>query len=196
MKKAVFCSCAVALLTIGASAQAAILLTVDITDPLVVKITATGEAPSVSNSSVGLSSGITLLGLFADPVSTQSDSSMPLQELFANGASSPYTTVSMLNYVAGSRESSYDLNFYGIGGGQNFTLGVAAFSGTAEISWYLSDVTFRAVGSTGNIVLGYSNSSGGGVVIGQYQVIPEPSALVLAGLVPFVGMARFFRRRA
>lgn len=185
-----FLSASILFLSLQAAVQAEILLTVDISDPMAVRFTAT-EAASSATGLANISSGITLLGLFFNQYAN-GDIALAEQTLFANGASLPYATASVVYYQLEGIGRGYDLNLYGAPLSYQFVQGAQAFTGEALLTFYAAAPDFASVGTIGDIVLGYSQSNGKGTVIGQFQVIPEPSSLMLLAFSPFlIGFARW-----
>jgi hypothetical protein len=167
--------------TATAQGQLPVLLMVDNTDPSNVLISATGAAPAV-NGSVGVISGVTLMGLFGGA-----------------GINLPITTVVGGNLAGGGSAFAYnrggnafgtlsanDLNIWVTGGSgnQNFNVANPAFVGVMTGNY--AGATFN---DSGEIRLGDTIS---GVVLGQWRLIPTPGALALFGVA---GMAATRRRR-
>ncbi|RYD46746.1 MAG: lysophospholipid acyltransferase family protein [Verrucomicrobiaceae bacterium] len=119
-------------------------------------------------------------------------------------ASAPHRYSGLATFEFDNNSSSFgagnDLGVYMNGGGaqpnsQVYTTGVQALKG--ESVWNLSalGIAIPASGTTGNITSGYlfaSSGGGHGIVLGQYQVIPEPSAVALGALA---AGGLFLRRR-
>lgn len=191
MKLTTFLATAVAL---TGAAQAAVLITVDITNPAAVVFTArAGNSQGVSEDTLN-SDGVTLLGFFSTHTVMPFSPFVTGSTLTVAGSGLAYNSKSSSSFVNNSLDRR-DLNlvvitFEGEGTAtQNFQTNVNAFTGSATGDDF-SGLNFSAIGSTGNIVSGYSsNFPTHGVVIGQWQIIPEPSTALLGG-VALLGLAR------
>jgi PEP-CTERM motif len=176
------------LLSVGA-AQAQILLTVDISNPSAVTFTATGAAPAISANVGSYANGIDLLTFFIDDAGISNTFSDPFSTLTtADASTGPALTDAAVDNFS---PLSVDLSIFKFnsGAGMTFTKGQPAFLGTLTLN--LSAEPIPAGLATGNILAGYSQG-GPQVVIGQWEVVPEPStwALFLGGL----GLLAFLRR--
>lgn len=182
---------AAAMLVTASAADAAVLLTVDIADPLAVSITATGAASSEDVTGF-IGNGFTLLGLVNGPVST---APALASDLTAAGSTQPLqfryvTTGAGLNLFFASNES-YDLDTTS-----------AAFTGSATFD--LTGYTLATAGSTGDIRPGDGDFSPLGAVIGSYEVVnstaaiplPATGALLLLGLAAPAALARRRSRKS
>ena len=155
---------------------AAVVLTVDISDPTNVTLSATGNSPLLDNSSFTTYDGITLLSFFR---SAQSGSvNATSSTLTPNGTSQAYTSVFADN-MSTSGGDRVDLNLYADGGteAQNMSTLVSAFTGSAVVDMSGFSGALPVNGSIGTIHLSFYDSGVGtpGPAIGDYQVIPEPS---------------------
>jgi hypothetical protein len=167
-----------------ASARAAVILTIDVTDPEKVLFTATGAHAQNNDVETSVGQGFTLLGFFNQEVDYDY-TSFDRSNLKSPGASFAYGDL----FVASISGDGRDLNIAGSGFvSQDFSATEAAFTGSARIdlSAWMSTLT---PGTTGDILAGdaFYNT----VVIGQYQIIPEPgtiSLLIGAGLLLAVGL--------
>ena len=172
-------------------ASAAVVLTVDVSNPTVgYTFTTTGAAPSVNDSSATTFDGVTLQGLFAsDFLRLNNVLSGTLSA--AGSAGSPFNVASNTT-VFGLR----NLNFYrDASQPMTFVTTAPAFTGSSFISSssFGADAPFAAVGTIGDITVGnVRTSDGSGATLGQFQIIPEPSSLALLGLG---GVALLRRRR-
>lgn len=175
------------LLALGAlvPVQGAVILTIDITDPRAVLFKATAaHAQNDDIDETNVSQGFTLLGFFNREVDYDF-TSFEDSELYSPGAPFAYGDL----FVASISGEERDLNIAGSGFYyQDFSTTEAAFTGLAliDLSDWMSTLT---PGTTGDIVAG--DTFHHTVIIGQYQIIPEPgtiSLLVGAGLLLVVGL--------
>lgn len=179
---------------LGGSAQASclpVLLTIDISDPCAVKITATGLDSGAWSKNTNENSGIDLENFFSYPISVGGDSSI-CGDLTPNGCNTiPYDSW----VVDNASGCNVDLNLYSSDECasylvQKFSSCFSAFSGTAILDLSEFACELPSVGTYGEILSGYSRREG--AVIGLWEVIctpvPEPSqygfglVLALAGL--------------
>jgi len=174
---------------VSQSAMSQILLKVDISDPSAVTFAATGNFPGIDDSSVSNTAGVSLIDLFAVD-STNFADQLFSGDLFAAGTYSPYDTFTVGYSALTDRDITLWVYKFIDSNTQIFKTIEPAFTGTGLID--LTGETFKPIGSTGNIIVGDSES-GSGAVIGQYQIIPEPSSLALLGLS---GLLALRRRRA
>ncbi len=182
------------------------MLTVDISDPAAVKITATGAFPSLANNSFSTGEGVTLVGLlssaYSGPAAGGALRELSGPGLFASGSdtgdpSQAYTTYWVGDFATGVGVSGKDVNLLSIYPDpqtQAFTLGGAAFFGEAFANF--TGASFMAVGSTGEIWLSYMNNYAPlNLSIGQWQVVPEPSSLLLVVAAAGAGIPLLVARR-
>jgi len=205
MKKALFLGWLL-VLPVLARAQD-FLLVINDADPSAVTITATGNNATVSSANTTLYDGSEMLGFFTSALTGDIEGSLSSGTLTPSGTGTlPYDTYYVDNYSGGN----VDLNLYYFGTGpadpnestpQLFSTLQAAYSGTATADLSNETLFLPAVGAEGNVLSGWSGNVG--VVIGQWQVVPEPANAGLAvGLgalaVVFggVGLAKRRRRRA
>lgn len=154
------------------SSAAAVVLTVDVSDPSMVTITATG-----ANSEIDITgnrfNGISLVGFLAVP---------------ATGANISAISNGLLVDVS---QNSLDIQFIGINGGFlnlfgpngtiEFLTTAPAFSGQGIFNLSQQAVgALPSFGATGSVALGDSTPFNN--VIGTYFVIPEPASATLLGL--------------
>lgn len=205
------------LLTLGAlSAQAAVLLQIDIRDPNAVIFTATGAYAGNDNSDFTVNDGITLVEFFTgSPLVESPTADSLLGILAANTLTAAGTTSAYNQWMADNSsnpELELDLNLYG-GIGEDgspigtlnaviaidyqlFSTSAPAFSGAATFDLSTRLQYLPAAGASGQISPGYSES-GTGASIGQWLVIPEPSTYALligAGALAATALRRRFRR--
>jgi hypothetical protein len=171
-------------------ANAQILLTIDDTTPSHTVITATGNFDAASGSA-SLGDGIDLLSFFTSQDLADAVVANPSTLTTGDSSSGPLFTygfednISLAGYV--------DLNLYQLGSGATitFTSGQSAFAGSLTLN--LSGVSglLPAVGSTGTIVTGFSGDAPNNTVIGEYEVVPEPTTgamlVVCFGTLIFLG---------
>jgi hypothetical protein len=178
--------------------QAAVLITVDVSDPTAVTFTATGSASQVEDSSSSVRNGIDLLAFFS------SEPSYAYGEVLGNLTPPSERGVSYNNWsIDGDRSGNnrVHLNLLGWTGAvypapedalQNFTTTAAVFTGAGKINLSTLTTAFPAPGTSGDIIVG-SGVFGSRAVIGQWTVVgvPEPASLTLLA----VGAAALLRRR-
>ena len=169
---------------IGRASAQQILLQVDVVTPGGPTYFATGAAPLIDDSSATAVDGITLRNIYTTPFLRQNN--VPGGNLAADGI--------VFNRVDNSSSASkQDLNWFTVDNGNilDFTTSAAAFTGSSVGP----GGPIQAVGFIGDIIAGWNSTSGGGggsrAVIGQYQIVPEPAALLLLGL----GAVSLMRRR-
>lgn len=154
------------------------LLKVDTSNPSAVTITATGEYPTAEDSGTTTFDGVTLLEFFTseEPLGGPSPLSTSNLEPAPGGVS--YTLWTLDDHTPATPSTGVDLNLFEdkSSAQQIFTLSNPAFTGTATLN--LSGYSLPSPGKTGNILAGWSGTSG--AIIGEYQVVPEPHALPLA----------------
>ncbi len=185
MKK--FWMLALAVLFATTASQAFVVITIDPSDLNAITFTATGAVSQVDDASSITWDGVTLLGVLAAAY-TEDSYEAQISNLSASGALSESYDFALVIDGYGAL-TPQDINLYCFGGSQNqiFSTAAAAFTGQAVFS--LPGAVFTP-GSRGDIIVG-DTQSGSGATIGQWQVIPEPSALVM--IAPF-GLAFALRR--
>lgn len=172
---------AVAGACVASAANAAIVLTVDITNPTAVVIASTGAAASASRS--GFQENVRFEGIltaggpnFAAPMSGS------LTNIQGGMA---YTGISRFG------DGTSAALRRGAGQTQTFVEGLQAFSGS--MTGDASFLPFAPVGTIGDIyVLQNVNAAETGIIIGQYQIVPAPGAAAVLGLA---GLFATRRRR-
>ena len=199
MKKTIIRSCS-AVLVLGAGFFAAtlpaagqsILINISQEFPNAVTFTATVTSAVQNDSTQFNLFGVDLLGYFT---TAQSVGGAVTGNLTPAGTTTAYTQWFPDNlHVA----TSVDLNLYATTPSQlqTFTTSGAAFTGTATINLSALIASLPNTGAAGNIYAGDARSPGG-LLIGRWTVVPEPSveaqlalgAMVLAGLA-FVRRSR------
>jgi hypothetical protein len=166
------------------TANAQVLLTVDITNPSAAMISTTGAAAAASSS--GSNYSVRLDGFFlpGTPNNLTFASASTLRSSLGNNVLSFTYWFGVNNSLRLSTSA---------GTTQTFVAGQQAFTGslTSNISFGQS----RAVGYVGDIyVVGSPNSVETGIVIGQYQIVPAPTTAAAMGLLALTATARRRRR--
>lgn len=175
------------------ASPAAVILVIDISDPSQVTFTATNAHAQNNDNDSTLEDGFSLIGFFKVSVT---DPSLYYFDVPSNlrspGGNFAYSTLTSVNFEDPLSDADLDLSIFGSGfSKQNFSTGAPALTGssTADLSDWLDFLP--AIGATGNIYSGYS------IVferplIGQYTVVPEPSAI---GLIACGGLISFTRTK-
>jgi hypothetical protein len=178
----------------AASSQSAVVLTIDITNPSAVIISSVANNSAITgNLVVNFKGGISFRNFF-----TANENITLSAPLAINGNWTSRGTTSSFNEMvtfAFNNENvvpGVDLSIYNASAAdsddQNLLDTAAPFTGSSIVN--MSTFTnMPAIGTSGDVNLGFLGSQGG--VIGQWNVIPEPSSLLLA----LVGISSFFRRR-
>jgi len=167
----------------GLSAQACcppVLLTIDVTNPFSVVITATGSAAAIRDCSTTEGDGIDLLQFFNSSVAACTSTDCG-GDLIPSGGCLAYNAFTPDN--ASCCFGNFDLNFYNNSNTvdiQSFNRCDSAFTGCWTIDLSEFACSLPCVGTTGDIMVGYSDSRNGtGNTIGLWQIvsapIPEPS---------------------
>lgn len=187
--KTFFAAAAIAFLALAHPSRAAVLLSIDTSNPSAVTITATGNFSSINENNRKTSDGIDLLQFF---ISSNSFNSTSVSGSLtpSGGGSSSYSQAFQDSYSG----SAVDLNLLsGSSSPQNFSTTTPAFTGTATLDLSSYSSALPAAGASGDILDGwkYINS---GVVIGKWSVVPEPSTYALFGMGAVV-LLRAARRR-
>ena len=172
------------------AANAQILLTIDDSTPSHTVITATGALAGASGSS-SLADGIDLLGFFTSQNLTDAVVASPSTLTTGDSSSGPLFTYGYEDNI--SVGGYVDLNLYQYNSGSTitFTAGQTAFTGSMTLDFSSIASKLPSLGTTGNIVTGFSGDSPNNTVIGEYQVVPEPSTgamlLICLGTLAFLG---------
>jgi hypothetical protein len=199
MKKTTLSSCSSVLVlaaglfaaTFPAAGQS-ILININQANPSAVQFTATTNAPLANDSSQYNLFGVDLLNYFT---AAQSVGGAVSGTLIPAGTTTAYNQWFPDNlHVA----SSVDLNLYvtTVSQLQTFSTSSPAFTGTATINLNSLLASLPATGASGNIYAGDARSPGG-VLIGRWVVVPEPSveAQLALGAMVFAGLALVRRSR-
>lgn len=180
--------CLAAALT--ATSSAAVVLTIDISNLSATTITATGaHAQNDDMDETYLSEGFLMLGFFSSEPGPTIPDFLDFSDLYSPGGNFEFTSL-FLAAVSGSQE--VDLNISGSGfSTNNFSTSLPAFAGSATVD-FSGLAAYLVPGSTGDILAGdaFYNT----VVIGQWQIIPEPNAVALTLVPTVLGLLR--RRRS
>lgn len=182
------------LVAVGVSAQAAVVLTIDISNPAAVVITAVANnSQSAGTASVNFFGGISFRNFFSADQSIAEATPLAITGSWtAVGTTSSYNQMVTFDYGNPSVLPGVDLSIYNSiapnEDTQKFVTTAAPFTGSSIVNF--SGFTFLpTVGTTGDVNIGYQPSFGG--VIGQWQVIPEPSTAMLGA----IGALALIRRR-
>jgi hypothetical protein len=170
-------------LGLPASTSAAVILTIDISNPAAVRIEATGaHAQNDDIDSTYMLQGVLLLGVFSSNPGWNVPDYLDDSDLYSPGGTFAYSDL----YYDG-----VDLNITGTNlSTQDFSTTEPAFEGYAIVDF--SAVAHLLIpGTTGDILAGDMWDST--VVIGQYLIIPEPGTSLLA--LASVGLLLGRRRR-
>ncbi|MEM8836324.1 MAG: hypothetical protein AAGD00_10960 [Planctomycetota bacterium] len=175
-----------------ANGSAHILLTVDVSDPSAVRITATGDVSLLNDSSDTLAAGVTLANLFTTDLQVSpAIQPLPTGDLSPSGSSGVFDRIT--NTFGGLTDRDLNLFSTSANGGQDslmFDTATAAFTG--ELLADLTGGTFGPIGTTGDIFVGDTTPPGSGAIIGFYQIVPSPGS---AAMLALAGLAATRRRR-
>ena len=173
-----------------------VLITIDQYQPNAVTFTTTGNFAAVNDSSQTELYGVDLVSYFT--------SGLPTSRSAVSGTLTPAGTLTAPynEWIADSYQhgvTNMDLNLFVNRGSrtQSFTTSSAAFTGsvTIDLSSFLADLP--STGTMGPIYSGYGRHPG--VLIGMWEVVPEPSSLeqlALGGIILFGLIAWRTRRSA
>ena len=182
---------ALALLGLTVSAgRAAVILVIDITDPANVTFTATGAHAENDDPDTWLMYGFTLTGFFDSSVEDWDIHYFDESDLYSPEGNFEYTDFTSIDFSGGS--NYVDLNIFGSGfSEQGFSTTAPAFTGSAvaDLRGWIAQI--MGGGTVGSI---YTDSEEQyGILIGEYQIVPEPTTMmaVLLGL----GVMGMWQRR-
>ncbi len=188
MKKLLTLAGLLAVLTLPV--HAAVLLTVDVTNPLAVTFTATSNFSLTNNSSFTENDGTDLIAFFT---STSTSSGATTGTLRPAGTTNNFNTMSPDNYSG----SIIDLNLFTIPGTefQAYTTSTTAFTGVATIN--LGGDFLPSPGASGDIRAGFYGSGSGSLsgILGTWTVVPEPSTFAPVIALAALAGAMWSRQR-
>ena len=182
MKNTILVTSLVSSLLVVAS-NASVTLQINVSNPSAVTVQAVaGVSQTDSSLSIGLD-GITLENLFTTDVNYPNTTTFT-GDLSPSGTASMYNGLGTFDFDAndGVFTSGDDLSMYFNGvGTQVFDTSTNAFTGVATIDFSSTPGALPAIGTSGNIYSGYfkSGTADHGEIVGQWQVVPEPSSATL-----------------
>jgi len=182
------------------SGTAFTLLIIDISDPSAVTFTATTNVSEATSSLQIAYDGLTLEDFFESAVIIPNTTALSNDD-YTPGlrpSQSPNASGGLPNLYSGIQTADLDANgalglgndlaLYsngssGLPNTQIFISGQRAFSG--ESAFNMSSFALPTAGTTGNILSGYLSpaTTGHGLIIGQYIVVPEPSTSIIGAIV-------------
>jgi len=178
-----------------AYSHAAVVVTIDITDPSAAVIRSVAN-----NSLVNVNLGVNFLGGISFRNFFTANESIPITSPLAisgnwtaRGTTSSYNE--MVTFAFGDQDVVPGVDLNGLAEDtveQIFVMSAAPFTGSSTVD-LSSFMNLPAVGATGDIYSGFLDSQGG--LIGSWQIIiiPEPSTSLL-GLVGILGILHRRRR--
>lgn len=168
------------------AAPAAILLEVDISNPAAVVIRSTDANPITNSNTFNNFLGVTLLQFLASD--SVISGLIPTATLTANHAEDAYNEW----WITELNSGRLDLNLYfdseADATPQQFNTAQPAFTGAATLNMSSAFAALPSIGHTGNIIAGDATLTG--PVIGQFLVIPEPSAILLLSTTSLLALRR------
>lgn len=174
------------------AAGQSILIDINQSSPSAVQFTATVNGSLVNDASQLNLFGVDLISYFTTSVVGGSVATGTLTPAGTTAAYDQWFSDNLLNGL-----NSVDLNLFVTGSPQvqNFTTSSPAFTGMATINLSSLLADLPATGASGPIYSGYSRSPG--TVIGEWVVVPEPSAMaqLALGAMVFAGLALVRRTR-
>lgn len=185
---------AIALALSTAASSAAVIMTIDISNPAAVRVTAIANNAQVNGSiTVNYNGGISLRDFFTAPSSIPYGNPVGISGNWkAAGAVASYAEMVTFVFESPDPVPGRDLSIYNRtapeSDEQTFTTTSSPFTGTSTFN-FSSIGNLPAIGTIGDVNIGFMSTHGG--VIGQWQVIPEPSVALVSSL----GILTLFRRR-
>ena len=178
--------CAGALMLCASVSQAAVVITIDVSNPSNVVFSATVETSSRDESSVGNISGVSLMDFFNANTSGSSGFTGSLAVVGVQ-AFDFYDTLDAGNTMAPGPGRDLNLSAF-VAGNMTFSMASPAFEGSSEIDFSSVASFLPAPGTVGDVRPGLGLTLTDS--IGTFQVIPEPSSglLLLAGVAGALGL--------
>lgn len=172
--------------------SAAVVLTIDISNPNAVVVTAVANnSQSAGELEVDFNGGVSLRNFFTATVDLTEGVAVT-GNWTGRGTIRSYNELVSFAYGSADVVPGVDLSiYYNVTDAierQKFVTTAPPFTGTSTFS-LAGIANLPALGSTGDIHIGYNGSNN---VLGQYLVIPEPATL---GLLAFSGLLLGRRRR-
>ena len=175
-----------------------VLLLINDSDPAAITITATTNDSTASDSSHTFTDGVDLAGFFTGAVDAGSEFAKSTLTTFRDGAPAGYFGDTSNNLQDPGASTGADLALFtpDTSNIEHFVAGSQAFSGTATFELSNVAASLPAAGTLGNGYAGNAGDEGSGgsgvVLIGAYEVVPEPSSgllllLLLAGVALLAG---------
>lgn len=184
-----------ACISLYGTTNAAILLTIDISNINAVTFAATSNNASSDSSLSASANGFTVEEFFIGSPSVSYIIGNVTGTLTpVTGTAATYVAAGTFDFSDGTEDfkPANDLNFTAGGstgaGSQVFTTGSPAFAGVAAMDLGSFAANLPSVGSSGNIYPGFSQ---GVQPIGEWTVVPEPSIY----MIPFLALSFVFSRR-
>jgi len=194
--------CSVSSLSFIASSHAAVVLTIDVSTPGAVTFTATSEFSSTDSSLSIAYDGFTVDDFFTSSQDYDNSSTLTGNLSPVVGSGLTYNGFGTFEFSDndGAFKNATDLSIFSNGTGaaadtQVFQTTSTAFTGVATFDFSASLAALPVIGTSGNVYSGYwqSGTADHGELVGQWQVVPEPSSTLLLGLGAFAMISK--RRR-
>jgi hypothetical protein len=200
-RAALFVGTVSSFLGFAAQAKGALVIRIEASNPSAVTFTATALSSSTNSNLRRALDGITVENFFTAAVNYSPSSStgnlIDALGIVSQGGFSGFGTFEYSNND-GAFGPGNDLSIYRDGGDgifdQIFTSGSVAFAGSETYDFSSTPGALPVIGTTGNVISGYFQSgvADHGEVIGQWEIVPEPSSSALFGL----GIMGLMLRRA
>lgn len=183
-------------LLVPRTGSAGVILVIDVSNPAEVIFTATDVHSESDDDETWLMEGISLIGFFENSVDDPTIYFFDVpSDLWSPGGAFAYSQLVSINFSDPLSDSYFDLSVFGSGfSTQNFSTEEPALWGSATADLTAWMTFLPAPGTTGAVYSGDEVSSKG-PLIGQYLVVPEPSAGALLGVLGILAWAKFRRRR-